>query len=321
MAARFGGRALLAAVVLPLVLGGIATAVPASAGSARGTVTADVPTRKDVTTTVIRTSTADTLVQVNVDIGMQVKAGTRCRSGLPGVCKGAVYHPCFNLKDPAYRGCQLYTLYRVLSRGTALDLAQGIPITNTSTARDGSTVTHGWAGKVTQADLEFYAYDPHGRYGDARMRVPGFPHRLLDVAYSDEIGHVRLPLLGAPDSGVVIGRALGKDGKPMPPSSFKFDAFGHGDTGHPTGVLNGKQFMLYGFGGAKVTAGTTDGTFRTKPLWRGHYDIHVQRKGASYRCALKVTAAQVRFDLHFGRKNLGQRSCKPMNSLAQGVPG
>ena len=80
-------------------------------------------------------------------------------------------------------------------------------------------------------------------------------------------------------------------------------------------------FMLYGFGGAKVTAGTTDGSFRTKPLWRGHYDIHIQRKGASYRCALKVAAAQVRFDLHFGRKNLGQKSCKPMNPLAQGVPG
>lgn len=321
MARGFGGRALLAAVVL----GAIATAVPATAGgssgSGPGTTSADIPTRRDVTTTVIRTSTADTLVQVNVDIGMQVKAGTRCRSHLPGVCKGAVYHPCFNLEDPAYAGCQLYTLYRVLSRGTAVDLAQGIPITSSSTARDDSTVEHGWAGKVTQADLEFYAYDPLGRYGDARMRIPGFPHRMLDVAYSDEIGHVTLPELGAPDSGVVVGRAIGKDGKPMPPASFKFDAFGHGDTGHPTGMLNGKQFMLYGFGGAKVTAGTTDGSFRTKPLWRGHYDIHVQRKGASYRCAVKVLAAEVRVDLHFGRRNLGQRSCTPMNSLAQGVPG
>lgn len=319
MARGLGGRALLTAVVL----GVIATAVPATAGGSAGTTTSDVPTRRDVSTTVIRTSTADTLVQVNVDIGMQVKAGTRCRSDLPGVCKGkgAIYHPCFNLKDPAYAGCQMYTLYRVLPRGTATDLAQGIAITNTSTARDGSTVEHGWAGKVTQADLEFYAYDPLDRYGDVRMRVPGFPHRLLDIAYSDEIGHVTLPQLGAPDAGVVVGRALGKDGKPMPPSSFKFDAFGHGDTGHPTGMLNGKQFMLYGFGGAKVTAGTTDGSFRTKPLWRGHYDIHIQRKGASYRCAVKVLDAEVRFDLHFGRKNLGQRSCTPMNSLAQGVPG
>jgi hypothetical protein len=318
VARGFGGRALLAGVLLAV----ISTAIPATAGGAAGTTTADVPTRKDVTSTVIRTSTADTLVQVNVDIGMQVKAGTRCRSDLPGVCKGGgtVYHPCFNLKDPAYAGCQMYTLYRVLPRGTAADLARGIAITNTGTARDGTPVEHGWAGKVTQADLEFYAYDPLGRYGDARMRVPGFPHRVLDVAHSDEIGHVVLPQLGAADAGVLVGRAVGKDGRPMPPGSFKLDLFGHGDTGHPTGLLKGKRFMLYGFGGAKVMAGVTDGSFRSKPLWVGHYDLHIQRKGASYRCKLVVKPGEVRFDVHFGKKNLGQR-CTPMNSLAQGVPG
>jgi hypothetical protein len=270
----------------------------------------------------IRTTTADTLVQVNVDIGMQVKAGTRCRSGLPGVCKGAVYHPCFNLHDPSYAGCQLYTLFRVLDKGTAADLAKGITIPKASTARDGTLVEHGWGGKVTQADLEFYAYDPLGRYGDARMRVPGFPHAspVGDVAYSDEIGHISLPALGAADAGVLIGRATGTDGKPMPPGSFKLDLFGHGDTGHPTGMLKGKQFMLYGFGGAKVTAGTTDGSFRSKPLWVGHYDLHIQRKGASFRCKLVMKPGEVRFDVHFGKKNLGQ-ACMPMRSLAQGVPG
>jgi hypothetical protein len=256
-----------------------------------------------------------------VDIGMQVKAGTRCRSTLPGVCKGAVYHPCFNLKDPVYAGCQLYTLFRVLDRGTAADLAQGITIPSSSKARDGSAVAHGWGGKVTQADLEFYAYDPLGRHGDARMRVPGFPHAVGDLAMSDEIGHIVLPTAGAPDAGVLIGTATGKDGKPMPPSSFKLDLFGHGDTGHPTGMLKGKRFMLYGFGGAKVQPGTTDGSFRSKPLWSGHYDLHIQRKGASYRCKLVVKDGPVRFDVHFGKPKLGQPGCRPMNSLAQGVPG
>lgn len=317
MARGFGGRALLAAVVLAL----LAVTVPASAGGSGGTTTGEVPARRTQTAAMIRTTTADTLVQVNVDIGMQVKAGTRCRSGLPGVCKGAVYHPCFNLEDPAYAGCQLYTLFRVLDRGTVADLAQGITIPNASKARDGRIVEHGWGGKVTQADLEFYAYDPLGRYGDARMRVQGFPHARLDLAMSDEIGHIVLPREGAPDAGVLVGKATGKDGKPMAPGSFKLDLFGHGDTGHPTGTLKGKRFMLYGFGGAKVQAGTTDGSFRSKPLWSGHYDLHIQRKGASYRCKLVVKDAPVRFDVHFGKRGLGQPSCRPMNSLAQGVPG
>jgi hypothetical protein len=269
----------------------------------------------------IRTTTADTLVQVNVDIGMHVKAGTRCRSNLPGVCKGAVYHPCFNLKDKAYAGCQLYTLFRVLDKGTAADLAQGITIPSTTTTRDNRVVAHGWGAKVTQADLEVYAFDPLGRHGDVRLRVPGFPHLVGDLALSDEIGHISLPTEGAPDAGRLVGTATGKDGKPMPPGSFKLDLFGHHNTGHPTGVAKGKRFMLYGFGGAKVTAGTTDGTFRSKPLWSGAYDVHIQRKGASYRCGLDVKNGEVRFDLHFGRKNLGQRTCEPMNSLAQGVPG
>ncbi len=317
MARGFGGRALLAAVVLAL----LALTVPASAGDTGGTTTDEVPQRRAQTAAVIRTTTADTLVQVNVDIGMHVKAGTRCRSGLPGVCKGAVYHPCFNLGDRTYAGCQLYTLFRVLDRGTAADLARGITIASTSKARDGSVVEHGWGGKVTQADLEFYAYDPLGRYGDARMRVDGFPHVKGDLALSDEIGHIVLPRAGATDAGVLVGTATGKDGRPMPPASFKLDLFGHGDTGHATGKLKGKQFMLYGFGGAKVQPGTTDGSFRSKPLWSGHYDLHIQRKGASYRCKLVVRDAPVRFDLHFGKRDLGHPSCRPMNSLAQGVPG
>jgi hypothetical protein len=316
VARRSGVRAVLVAAVLAVLAG----TLPATAGGSGDTTTADVPTRRALDAAVIRTTTADSLVQVNVDIGMQVKAGTRCRSGLPGVCKGSVYHPCFNLHDPAYKGCQLYTLFRVLPRGTAHDLAQGITIGNTSEARDGSLVEHGWAGKVTQADLEFYAYDPLGRYGDARMRVPGFPHQIGTTAFSDEIGHVSLPRLGAPDAGVLVGTATGRDGAPMPPGSFKLDLFGHGDTGHPTGMIDGTRFTLYGFGGAKVPAGTTDGSFRSKPLWFGHYDLHLQRKGASYRCKLVVQAAEVRFDVHFGKKNLGQR-CTPMRPLAQGVPG
>lgn len=321
MAREYGGRAahrgLLAAVVLAM----LAVTVPASAGSADGTTTDQVPTRRTQTAALIRTTTADTLVQVNVDIGMQVKAGTRCRSRLPGVCKGAVYHPCFNLDDPAYAGCQVYTLFRVLNRGTAADLAQGITVPQTSRARDGSVVEHGWGGKVTQADLEFYAYDPLGRYGDVRMRVPGFPHASLDVAMSDEIGHIVLPRAGAPDAGVLVGTATGKDGRPMAPGSFKLDLFGHGDTGHPTGKVKGKRFMLYGFGGAKVQAGTTDGSFRSKPLWSGNYDVHIQRKGASYRCKLLVKDGPVRLDLDFSKRGLGQPTCRPMNSLAQGVPG
>lgn len=314
----WGERSLLAAVLLGL----LATAAPVSAGSGPGggTATRDVPSRRSQTTAMIRTTTADTLVQVNVDIGLQVKAGTRCRSGLPGVCKGAVYHPCFNLHDAAYGGCQLYTLFRVLDRGTAADLAQGITIPSSSKARDGRLVPHGWGGKVTQADLEVYAYDPLGRHGDVRMRVPGFPHVVGSTAYSDEIGHIVLPRAGAPDAAVVVGRALDGAGRPMPAGSFKLDLFGHGDTGHLSGLAAGKRFMLYGFGGARIARGTTDGSFRSKPVWRGHYDLHVQRKGGSYRCQLPVGSGEVRFDLHFGRKGLGQR-CVPMRSLVQGVPG
>lgn len=320
MARRYAVGALLGALVLALVAG----TVPASAGgTGSGTTSADVPSRRTQSAAMIRTTTADSLVQVNVDIGMQVKAGTRCRSDLPGVCKGGgtVYHPCFNLKDPSYAGCQLYTLYRVLDRGTVADLARGITVTGSSTARDGGLVEHGWGGKVTQADLEFYAYDPLGRYGDARMRVNGFPHAVGDVAYSEEIGNIVLPRAGAPDAGVLVGRATGKDGRPMAPGSFKLDLFGHGDTGHRTGALKGRTFMLYGFGGAKVQAGTTDGSFRSKPLWNGHYDLHVQRKGASFRCKLVVAGEPVRFDLHFGKRGLGQPGCRAMGSLAQGVPG
>ena len=315
MARGFWGRALLAA----LVLGGLATALPASAA---GTTSAEVPNRRDVTAAVIRTTSADALVQVNVDIGMPVKAGRRCTSRLPGVCKGAIYHPCFNLEDPAYRGCQLYTLFRVLDPQTRWDLANGIPIANTSTARDGSTVTHNWARKVSQADLEFYSFDPE--HGDARMRVPGFPHvdPLSKTAYSDWIGHVPLPKRGDKDVGRLVGRAIGTDGRPMPPRSFKLDAFGHGNTGHKTGFLRGTSFTVYGFGGAMIQRGVKDGTYMTKPLWAGAYDIHVQRKGASFRCGFDVVGGkQARFDIDFRKPNLGNRRCKPMRSLAQGVPG
>ena len=316
MARGVGGRALLAAVVLAV----LALTVPASAGG--GTRSAEVPNRRDVTSAVIVTSTADTLVQVNVDIGMPVKAGRRCTSRLPGVCKGRVYHPCFNLHDPAYRGCQLYTLYQVLNYDTPLDLAQGITIGNTSTARDRSLVHHNWARKVMQADLEFYAFDPQGRYGDVRMRVPSFPHLEGRTAKSDPIGHIPLPMEGQADVGRLIGRAVGTDGKPMPPSSFKLDLFGHGGTGHKTGLLGDKQFTVYGFGGAKVRRGTTDGSFASKPLWAGAYDVHVQRKGASFRCGFDVApGAPSRFDIDYRKKDQGNARCERMRSLAQGVPG
>jgi hypothetical protein len=315
VARRVSGRVLLAAAVLAT----LTTALPASASS---TTSADVPTRRAQSTTVVRTTTADTLVQVNVDLGMQVQAGRRCRSSLPGVCTGGnVYHPCFNLHDRAYAGCQMYTLFRVLDAGTALDLAQGIEIPSVSTARDNTLVEHGWGGKVTQVDLEIYAFDPLGRYGDARMRVGSFPHVLGDTASSDQIGHIRLPRLGAPDAGVLVGRALGTDGKPMPPRSFKLDAFGHENTRHTTSLVKGKSFELIGFGGAKIQDGVTDGTFRSKPLWTGAYDIHVQRKGASFRCGFDVVPGEVRFDLDFRKNNLGNPRCKPMRPLAQGVPG
>lgn len=298
----------------------LAAGLPAQATG--GTTSAEVPNRRDVDATVIRTSTADALVQVNVDIGMPVKAGRRCTSRLPGVCKGTVYHPCFNLKDPAYKGCQLYTLFRVVDADTRLDLSQGIPIPSTTTARDGSQVTHGWAKKVSQADLELYAFDPDGMYGDVRMRVPAFPLVVGRTAYSDRIGHIPLPRRGDKDVGSVVGRAIGKDGRPMPPSSFKLDAFGHGGTGHATGLLADRSFTVYGFGGAKVRPGTRDGSFATKPLWAGAYDLHVQRKGASFRCGFDVRPGKPsRFDIDFRKPNLGNRRCEPMTSLAQGVPG
>ncbi len=309
-------RALLAAVVVAMV----AVSLPASAGG--GTRSAEVPNRRDVTSTVILTSTADALVQVNVDIGMPVKAGRRCTSDLPGVCKKAVYHPCFNLHDPAFKGCQLYTLFQVINHDAPLNLAQGITIGNTSQARDGSVVEHNWARKVMQADLELYAFDSENRYGDVRMRVPGFPVVRGKTAYSDRIGHIPLPMEGELDVGRLVGRATGSDGKPMPPSSFKLDLFGHGGTGHKTGLLGDKQFTVYGFGGAKVRPGTTDGSFASKPLWAGAYDIHIQRKGASFRCGFDIAAgAPTRFDIDFRRSDLGHRQCERMRPLAQGVPG
>ena len=202
-----------------------------------------------------------------------------------------------------------------------MDLAQGIAIPNSSESRDGRIIEHGWGGKITQADLEIYAFDPQGRYGDARMRVTSFPHFLGDTAFSDQVGHIRLPKLGARDAGVLVGRAIGTDGKPMPPRSFKLDAFGHENTRHTTTLVKGNRFELYGFGGAKVQDGTNDGTFRSKPLWVGAYDIHVQRKGASFRCGFDVKPGEVRFDLDFRKPHLGNPRCKPMRSLAQGVPG
>src|SRR4051794_30967500 len=103
MRARWGALATLLVAVL--------VAGPAFAGS--GTTTGEIPARRTQTTALIRTTTADSLVQVNVDIGMKVQAGKKCRSAYPGACKSGVYHPCFNLDDPAYAGCELYTHYRV----------------------------------------------------------------------------------------------------------------------------------------------------------------------------------------------------------------
>lgn len=304
------GRAVLAALLVTAVV----TALPASAG---GTTSAHIPDRRAVEVTVIRTSTADALVQVNVDIGMAVASGRRCTSSLPGVCKGAVYHPCFNLDDAVYPGCQLYTLFRVVDPDSRYDLAAGIPIPNVSRARDGSLVRHGWARKVTQADLELYSFEP--AYGDVRLRVPAFPHVRGRMAFSDPIGHIEMPQAGEPDVGRLVGRAIGPDGRPMPPRSFKLDVFGHGNTGHRIGE-NG--FTVYGFGGAAVLAGTTDGSFRTKPLWAGAYDVHVQRKGAGYRCGFDVVGGrQARFDIDFRKSNLGNPRCTSMRTLAQGVPG
>lgn len=303
------GRALLAG----LLAAGVVAALPASAG---GTTSAQVPDRRDVDVTVIRTTTADAVVQVNVDIGMAVRDGTRCASTLPGVCKGPVYHPCFNLDDAVYPGCQLYTLFRVVEPDSRHDLRAGIRVFNASRARDGSLVRHDWARKVTQADLELYSVEPE--YGDVRLRVPAFPHVRGRIGYSDRIGHIEMPRAGEPDVGRLVGRATGTDGRPMPPRSFKLDVFGHGNTGHR--IEGG--LTVYGFGGAAVLPGTTDGAFRTKPLWAGAYDVHVQRKGAGFRCGLDVVGGrQARFDIDFRQADLGNPRCRPMRTLAQGVPG
>ncbi|MDT7571676.1 MAG: hypothetical protein QOE05_1850 [Actinomycetota bacterium] len=303
--ARWGTVATLLVVAL---LGGSALA-----GS--GTTSGDVPARRTQQTALVRTSTADALVQVNVDIGMRVQAGKSCRSAYTGACKGAVYHPCFNLDDPSYAGCEMYTHYRVIPPG--FDLSQGISIVSSA-----GRLTHSWGRKITEAHLEVYAVDPARRYGSVRIRVNSFPHVLPvgDTAYSDEIGHINLPLLGAPGTGWISGTAVGADGRPMPPRSFKFDVFGRTDTGRHTGVAGEGAFMEYGFGSARVEDGVRDGSFMTRPLYVGTYDVHVQRKGASYTCRLKVKGP-FRFDLDFGKDKLGHPGCEPLRPLARTVPG
>jgi hypothetical protein len=304
MRARWGA---LAAVLALVMLGGTALA-------GGGTSSGQVPARRDQTTALIRTSTADTVVQVNVDIGMRVKAGRRCISSYVGACKGATYHPCFNPDDPAYAGCQMYTFYRVVPPGA--DLSQGISIDSAA-----GPLMHSWGRKITEAHLEVYAADPVGRYGDVRLRVDSFPHVLAGTAYTDEIGHINLPLEGTPGTGWIEGTAVGADGRPMAPRSFKFDVFGRKDTGRPTGVAGEGGFMEYGFGRAAVEQGVRDGHFRTRPLFTGTYDIHVQRKGASYACRVKVKGGAFRFDLDFGRDKLGHAGCEPLRPLARTVPG
>ena len=286
---------------------------PALAGG--GTTSSDVPSRRAETTALVRTSTADTLVQVNVDIGMKVRADKSCHSAYPGVCKGATYHPCFNLADPAYGGCELYTHYRVVPPGA--DLSRGISIVSSV-----GNLTHDWGRKITEAHLEVYAVDPARRYGSVRILVDSFPNTLPvgDTAYSKEIGHINLPLTGAPGTGSISGTAIDADGRPMPPRSFKFDVFGRTDTGRRTGLAGDGGFMEYGFGSARVEDGVRDGSFSTRPLYTGHYDIHVQRKGASYSCRVKVTG-QFRFDLDFGKDRLGHPGCQPLRPLARTVPG
>ena len=303
--ARWG---VLATVLAVALVGG-----QALAGS--GTTSRDVPSRRTQTTALVRTSTADGPVQVNVDIGMKVQAGKQCRSAYPGACKGATYHPCFNLDDPAYAGCEQYTFYRVVPPGA--DLSQGIAIV--SSAGD---LTHGWGQKITEAHLEVYAMDPARMFGSVRIRVDSFPNvlPLSSTAASDEIGHINLPMLDAPGTGWISGTAVDAQGRPMPPRSFKFDVFGRTDTGRRTGVLGEGAFMEYGFGSARVEDGVTDGSFATRPLFTGTYDIHVQRKGASCACRVKVTGP-FRFDLDFGKDRLGHPGCEPLTPLARTVPG
>ena len=304
--ARCGAPAALLAAVL---VGG-----PALAGA--DTTSADVPARRPEATALVRTSTADTLVQVNVDIGMTLGAGQRCTTAYQGACKNAAYHPCFNPDDPAYAACQQYTFYRVIPPGA--DLTQGIPIGSTAGA-----LTHDWGRKITEAHLEVYAVDPLRQYGDVRLRVDSFPHSLgpASTAYSDEIGHINLPLAGAPGTGSIVGRAVDRDGRPMPPRSFKLDVFGRTDTGRHTGVAGEGTFVEYGFGGARIENGVLDGSFATRPLYAGHYDVHVQRRGASYSCPVLVTGGSMRFDLDFGKDRLGHSGCEPMRPLARTVPG
>lgn len=302
--------------LLAMVLG-LLTALPASA--TQGTTTADVPTRGAQTATVLRTSTADAPVQVNVDIGLAVRAGTRCRSDLPGVCTGNLYHPCFNLDDPAYAACAQYTLFQVLPPGLT-ELAHGITVPDAGLTRSGHRVRHGWGGKVTEVALEVYADDPLDRYGDVRLRVRSFPDRKGSTRYSAPIGHLGLPLLGAPDTGLLVGRAVDERGRPLRPRSVKLDLFGHGNTAHRTGLLGGQRALMTGFGGATVRPGTRDGSFRTKPLWRGAYDLHVQRRGRAWTCPLSVPGPLMTFDLDFRRANLGHSGCHRMQPLVQGVP-
>jgi len=289
---------------------------PAFAGG--GTTSADVPARRPETTALVRTSTVDSLVQVNVDIGMSVQAGTSCSSPYTGACKGRTYHPCFNPDDPAYAGCEQYTFYRVIPPGT--DLTQGIAIASTAGA-----LTHDWGRKITEAHLEVYPVDPLRQYGAVRLRVDSFPNTLspglTPTASSDEIGHINLPLAGAPGTGSILGTARGADGQPMPPRSFKLDVFGRTDTGRRTGAAGEGGFMEYGFGGARIEEGTTDGSFATRPLYSGHYDIHVQRQGASYTCRVNVAGGPLRFDLDFGKDRLGHPGCEPLRPLARTVPG
>lgn len=301
------------AVVATLLAGVLFSGTSFAGGE---TTTGEVPARRPEPTAVIRTSSADTAVQVNVDIGMKVRAGQSCSSRFTGACKGAVYHPCFNPHDPAYRGCQQYTFYRVIPPGT--DLSKGIAIDSATGA-----LNHGWGRKITEAHLEVYAVDPMQKYGDVRIRVDGFPHSLpglTSTAYSDEIGHINLPLAGTAGTGSISGVAVGPGGRPMPPRSFKLDVFGRSDTARHTGVAGEGAFLEYGFGGARVEDGVRDGSFATRPLFTGSYDIHVQRRGASYSCRVKVAGA-LRFDLDFSKDRLGHPGCEPLRPLDQSVPG
>jgi hypothetical protein len=297
----------LAALLAVAMVGGQALA-------GGGTTSADIPVRRPESTALVRTSTVDALVQVNVDIGMRVQDGRDCTSPYTGACKSSTYHPCFNPADPAYAGCQMYTHYLVVPPGS--DLAQGISIGSSTS----NGLTHDWGRKISEAHLEVYAVDPLRQYGSVRIRVDSFPNTVLNTAYSNEIGHINLPLAGTPGTGYISGQAIGADGKPMAPRSFKFDVFGRTDTGRRTGAAGEGAFMEYGFGSARVEDGVTDGQFATRPLFAGSYDIHVQRKGASYTCRVKVTGP-FRFDLDFGKPRLGHPGCEPLRPLALTVPG